>query len=239
MARDAIILSESDEESKTAKGKSAKDPKVIVQDEPSEGENADEDGDEEEEEYEIEQIMDSQRASKGKFRYFVKWKGYDDSHNSWVEEDDAGNAVDLITTYWRLTKGKKPAGGRKSAASASGVSEKGSESSASAVKKRGRSSAKQESDVEEVSDGDRKKARKSNGSAAKSVKKSGSIAPMDVDAPSETEHMFDMSKYSKHQSWEKLVKSVDTVERDEKGDLMLLQFYESHLRWKQVDAADA
>ena len=93
------------------------------------------------------------------------------------------------------------------------------------MKKRGRSSAKQESDVEEVSDGDRlsaaKKARKSNGAAAKSVKKSGSMAPMEVDVQSETEHMFDMSKYAKHQSWEKLVKSVDTVERDDKGDLMV------------------
>jgi len=262
MARDAIVLGDSDGEANHVKARSVKDSAVNAE-EHSEVENA-EDGedDEEEEEYEIEGIMDSQRASKGKFRYFVKWKGYDESHNSWVEEDDAGNATELINTYWRSIKGKKAAG-RKSAAPAS---EKGSESSTSAAKKRGRTSAKQESDIEEIDDGERlsaaKKARKSNGTS-KSVKKSESVAPMEVDE-SETEHVGDMSKYAKYQSWEKLIKSIDTVEKGDDGDLLvyftmkqnsdkhvqpssvcrekfpqlLLEFYESHLRWKQVESGD-
>ena len=29
------------------------------------------------------------RRPKGKFGYFVKWKGYGDDDNSWVHEDDA------------------------------------------------------------------------------------------------------------------------------------------------------
>jgi len=267
MPRDAIILSDGDQEvAKITKGKSVKGTTAGTKQEPSEEENTEE-GDEEEEEYEIEVIIDSQRSGKGKFRYFVKWKGYDEKHNSWVEEDDAGNAGDLIDQYWRTSK-KKAAGRKSGASAASGTSEKESETSTSAVKKRGRSSAKQESDVGDVSDGDRlsaaKKARKSNGTA-KNRKKSVSTAPMDVDEDNDIERMADMSKYLNFESWEDLILSVDTVEKDDQGlglmvyftmkkgkdrhvqpshvcrkkfPQLLLEFYEEHLRWKQVETEE-
>ena len=42
-----------------------------------------------EEEYEVERILDSQRFSRGpKLQYLVKWKGYPDSKNQWVNKDD-------------------------------------------------------------------------------------------------------------------------------------------------------
>ncbi len=41
------------------------------------------------EEYEIEKILDSWRFSRGrKLQYLVKWKGYPDSDNEWVNKKD-------------------------------------------------------------------------------------------------------------------------------------------------------
>jgi Chromo (CHRromatin Organisation MOdifier) domain len=42
-----------------------------------------------EEEYEIEAIINSRRFSRGrKLQYLVKWKGYPDSDNQWVNKED-------------------------------------------------------------------------------------------------------------------------------------------------------
>jgi len=42
-----------------------------------------------EEEYEVEKILDSRRFGRGrKLQYLVKWKGYPDSENQWVDKDD-------------------------------------------------------------------------------------------------------------------------------------------------------
>jgi len=42
-----------------------------------------------EEEYEIEKILDSRQFSKGRKRqYLIKWKGYPDSDNEWVDKQD-------------------------------------------------------------------------------------------------------------------------------------------------------
>jgi len=61
---------------------------------------ADSDGDSEV--YEIEAILDAKRGATGSTRigYFVKWKGYGDEENSWVDERDAGGAKELISDYW-------------------------------------------------------------------------------------------------------------------------------------------
>ena len=41
------------------------------------------------EEYEVEKILDSRKFSRGcKLQYLVKWKGYLDSENQWVDKDD-------------------------------------------------------------------------------------------------------------------------------------------------------
>jgi len=73
-----------------------------------EQQNGSENG-EEEEEYEIEAVLDAkrnkfpevgppslrhvfpanQRALQGRMGYLVKWKGYPDEENSWVDEQDA------------------------------------------------------------------------------------------------------------------------------------------------------
>ena len=41
------------------------------------------------EEYKVEKILDSRKFSRGhKLQYLVKWKGYPDSENQWVDEND-------------------------------------------------------------------------------------------------------------------------------------------------------
>ncbi|KAG6881242.1 hypothetical protein C0995_002527 [Termitomyces sp. Mi166 len=65
--------------------------------------DGDEGGEEEneEEEYEIEEILDAKRGSfpNERMGYFVKWKGYDESKSSWVDEQDAENAGTLIEEF--------------------------------------------------------------------------------------------------------------------------------------------
>ena len=42
-----------------------------------------------EEEYEVERILDSQQFGRGrKLQYLIKWKGYPDSENQWVDKDN-------------------------------------------------------------------------------------------------------------------------------------------------------
>lgn len=74
-----------------------------------------------EDEYEIEYIVDHfQESADGQISYFVKWKGYDNSENSWVYESDMGGAQEMIQEYWaKVPKkgikkmGTKAGGGKK------------------------------------------------------------------------------------------------------------------------------
>ncbi|KAG2067763.1 hypothetical protein BDR04DRAFT_1026375 [Suillus decipiens] len=210
-----------------------------------------EEGDNQDEEYEIEEVIESQKGyfGDGKFGYFVKWKGYPSEDNSWVHEDDAVNAQDLITKYWenkrKASKGGprksidagKPKTGRKSA-----IMEETREPSLSA-KKRGRP---KKADQEEH-----------QGASAKKVTKQL--------AEDEEEVTFgNMKKHMTIASWENLVETIDTIERGDEGNLYvyfkiknsdvrmrevsrlcaqkfpqkLIKFYESNLRWR-IDGEDA
>jgi len=269
MARvETTEVSDSDNEAvSSTKNKSTNGKKVSMapEDDVSEeqvGDGSDE-GSADGSEYEIESIVSAQRNGSG-FSYLVSWKGYGEEHNSWVDDKDAGNANDLIAEYWaKRSKEKK---GRKSVDKPKSASKAGRKSAArdtsvevSSTKKRARSKAKKDgSDVEEDSDRGRpktaKKSRKSTG-----AKSSSSAMVMDVD-----NDIGDMEKYMHHESWEKLIKSVDTVEKGsddklyvfftlktdnerhrqpsevckQRFPLHLIQFYEGHLRWKMVDEAD-
>ena len=49
-------------------------------------------------EWEVEKILDS-KVDRGWVKYYVKWAGYDDSHNSWHSVRDVRNAKDLIRDF--------------------------------------------------------------------------------------------------------------------------------------------
>jgi len=220
------------------------------------------DGEEDEEEYEIEAILDAKKGafSQGRTGYFVKWKGYGEAENSWVDEKDAGNATDLIDEYWRKVKKEKQSG-RKSLdpkpktrrKSAPTVREDTSE--VSQAKKRGRPAAKANKELAE-SEGDEapvsKKSRKSNGLKA--------ATKAQQDDREETPPVGNMERFMSIPSWDNMIDTVDTVERDgdelmvyftlkkdkehvattskvchEKFPGKMLEFYESNLRWKTED----
>ncbi|KAG2362190.1 hypothetical protein BDR07DRAFT_1357973 [Suillus spraguei] len=209
------------------------------------GEASGEEGDNQDEEYEIEEVIESQKGyfGDGKFGYFVKWKGYPSDDNSWVHEDDAVNAQDLITKYWenkrKASKGGprksidagKPKTGRKSA-----IMEETREPTLSA-KKRGRpkkadQEEQSEKEQEASSDGDdaraKKKPRKSQGASAKKVTKQL--------AEDEEEVTFgNMKKHMTIASWENLVETIDTIERGDEGNLYVyFKIKNSDVRMREV-----
>ena len=54
------------------------------------------------EEFEVEKILDSRRHGRGrKLQYLIKWKGYPDSENQWVNWDDAKESLDAIRDFKR------------------------------------------------------------------------------------------------------------------------------------------
>lgn len=61
-----------------------------------------------EEEYEVEEVLDSKVHGKG-LRYLVKWKGYDESENSWEPVKNLKNAqVKVKEFHWRHPSAPRP-----------------------------------------------------------------------------------------------------------------------------------
>jgi len=190
-----------------------------------------------EEEYEIEKILDAKLGTfpNGRMGYLVKWKGYSEEHNSWVDEKDAGNAQVLIDEYWQRNKKDKKAG-RKSMGPAPRVSsakaprgstarDDSSEVEEMPAKKRGRppkaKSARGSSEQQKVEDEeeeDRPKVKK----ARKSTGKKAASEPMDVDE-SGPESYRDMKTWMSSATWEHIVDTIDTVERTS-DDRLLVYF---------------
>lgn len=200
----------------------------------SEAENG-EDNEEEQEEYEIEEIRDAKRGyfPGGRIGYLVKWKGYQESENSWVDEADAENAGDLVKEFWqkrervkvarKATDGKSPKRSRKSVA-ADDLSD--AAATTTAPKKRGRKPANKE-DSDEDMEKDKpesasaratKKARKNTTekSPDKPKRKAQSTASTRTASPIPVERdevAMNMAKYMNQDNWEDLIATVDTVER--------------------------
>jgi hypothetical protein len=130
------------------------------------------------------------------------------------------NADDLIAEYWKThTKTKKaprksveaktPKRPRKSAAPEDGSDRE----SASVAKKRGRKpQAKADSDMETGKDNEEAEETR----APKRLKKNGSAKEPTV---MEVSEIGDMKHYMSVQSWESLIESVDTIEREDDGTL--------------------
>ncbi|KAA1468909.1 hypothetical protein DENSPDRAFT_834397 [Dentipellis sp. KUC8613] len=226
MARAADSDSEKDVESKK---KSSKDSKEQATEDGNDASNAE--GSEEEAEYEIESIIEAKRGifGKGIMGYLVSWKGFGPEDNSWVREEDAGNAKDLIEEYWAKTRKAKKASETKPKAPRTSTARASSPvaESASTTKKRGRgrpSKTKRDSDEEEedTSVRARKKSRQSNGGSR--AAKADSPAPEESDAgdaiPKHV-HPSEIKKYSDMTSWERLVEKVETVEKGENDSLIV------------------
>eukprot|EP00795_Rhopilema_esculentum_P001136 gene1136-15480_t len=58
------------------------------------------DGDSESEEYEIEKIISCRLAKNGTLSYLVRWKGYDESDDTWEPEENLRGCRDAILTFF-------------------------------------------------------------------------------------------------------------------------------------------
>ncbi|KAL7280336.1 hypothetical protein ACG7TL_005253 [Trametes sanguinea] len=217
-----------------------------------EDEGSEEDEEEDEEEYEIEAILDAKygtfpevrlrspptpqrqtgrnsRDHKGRVGYLVKWKGYGEEHNSWVDEKDAEGARDLIAEFWKHHK----KGSRKSDVKPkatpkprkSSVKADSDVESTAPAKKRGRQSkstparaASDEEDEEDAAPKQKKPRKSAGGSAAKTNNRRKSNASA---ADEDGEPYADLRKLKDMASWEHLVERIDTVERTQDGDLFV------------------
>ena len=60
------------------------------------------------EEFEVEKVLDSRRYGRGrKLQYLIKWKGYPDSDNQWVNWDDAQESLDAIRDFKQLNSDRE------------------------------------------------------------------------------------------------------------------------------------
>ncbi|KAJ7877423.1 hypothetical protein B0H14DRAFT_2501204 [Mycena olivaceomarginata] len=220
----------------------------------------DEDDGTEKEDYEIEAILE---AKRGHFRkhpqklgFYVQWKGYDKSQNSWVMEDDA-NAPELIKAFMAKCGEKLPRkaagepvseGGARMSSAAYALDAEAS-SSASGTKKRGRKSSGKVAGRQE--DPDERPTKK--------LRENSTLASLSTPANKPTENIVigDMSQHMHKATWEHLIKIIDTVDHvdehlviyftlhtgehmkadsevcHEKFPKKLLEFYEGNLRWKE------
>ncbi|KAI0687142.1 hypothetical protein C8T65DRAFT_712237 [Cerioporus squamosus] len=242
------------------------------------GAGDDDDDDEDEEEYEIEAILEAKNGSfpNGRTGYLVKWKGYGEEHNSWVDELDAQGAKELIEEFWKNNSKKaaarksdakpkptpKP---RKSTARATTQESELEEVAPPPAKKRGRpskASARSPSEEQEQEEEAPKKKPRKGTNAPKSASAKRAAARLEDSDQDEDERIYtDMSKWKDATSWEHLVECIDTVERTEDNELivyftlkhgkghgkettevckrkmpnLLIDFYQSNLRWKPSD----
>lgn len=125
------------------------------------------------------------------------------------------NANDLIAEYWRKKNSKK---GRKSTEkpSAKKGGHKSPEVPSSSTTTKRKRAKKEDSDAESDRPKGKATSKKSNGG-----KKIRNSEAMDVD-DAEDDNVGMMENYMDQENWEKLIKTVDTVERD--GDILWIYF---------------
>ncbi|KIK61978.1 hypothetical protein GYMLUDRAFT_42406 [Collybiopsis luxurians FD-317 M1] len=230
------------------------------------GAEDEEGGSEEEEEYEIEEIIKHQKGyfPAGRMGYLVKWKNYGQEHNSWVDEQDAGNADELIANYW-TKKNKKP----ESTSARKGRKSIANESPEPSSRKRRKSTTKDDDEEDESVS-----VKKKRMSTTNTKKKAESVDPESEDNDAGDKGKADetvygenhMQRFMKQTTWEKLIARVDTVEKPSDNDQLIvyfrlkkdnrrvrlpakicnekfpqamLSFYESNLKWKETEVDDA
>ncbi|KAF7371863.1 hypothetical protein MVEN_00043300 [Mycena venus] len=223
----------------------------------------DEDSGDDEEEFEIEAILEAEKDQfrKNKYMYLVKWKGYGTDHNSWVAEDDAGNATLLIKAFWDEKKSHKnvtktPSKRARKSMQASDAPDVGS--SASVAKNRGRKSVSEKPADTDDEERPAKKSRKASEKRAVMADARTTTSTVTELLP-DKEEAGTTSELMHAPTWDQLIERIDTVEREDetlyvyftlnggeriredskicadKFPKLLIDFYEAHLRWTEAN----
>ncbi|KAG8731145.1 hypothetical protein FRC11_004946 [Ceratobasidium sp. 423] len=208
----------------------------------SESEQEDEEG------YEVEAILDAkwQYNKRGKWSYYVRWKGYGPEEDLWIDEEDAAGADDLIKEYHESNNLPRDGKGKK------GPVKKGRPSATTVQKKRKASEDEMDVDQEEAPKKQTKRGRPSKAKVPE--------PKSEPEEEEEEEHEFaSMDDYLKKARWDDLIKEIETVENTgselialitradgqkskvsttvlaERCPQMLITFYETHLKWRPTD----
>jgi len=168
-----------------------------------------------EEEYEIEAILKVRRNMFGtRMGYFVKWKGYPPSENSWVDEMDAGGADELIREYW-ATNSSKSSKAAKSRSNGSpngkGTASRGRPRKSDVAPTSRAATSKRALTGDNTSDSEAEPA--DNGRVKRLRESSNDIGDDSLPTASS------MKEFASKKNWEKSVKEIETVQRDQEGAL--------------------
>ena len=126
---------------------------ITVDDNDAEDDAAAASGDEAEDEYEIEHIVSHfHDSADNQLSYFVKWKGYPESENTWVYESDMGGAQEMIAEYWAKAPEKRvkkmgTKGGKRGKRQSSVAASPAAKASSSALTAAGKRSSRRESSI--------------------------------------------------------------------------------------------
>ncbi|KAI0741639.1 hypothetical protein C8Q80DRAFT_146850 [Daedaleopsis nitida] len=207
---------------------------VQEEDKKADGNEEDDSQGEDEEEYEIEAILEAKQGAfpEGVMGYLVKWKGYDATHNSWVKEEDAEGARELIAEFWKKNTKKqlrkpepkpKPTPKPRKSVARKDESDDGEEEEAP-KKKRGRpskASVGRAASEDQEEEAPKKKPRKSTG-AGKNTSASArrtAAAVADEDEDEDEQEFVNMKKMKDATTWDHLIQCIDTVEKADNGEL--------------------
>ncbi|KAK0543690.1 hypothetical protein OC846_006102 [Tilletia horrida] len=221
------------------------------------------------EEYEIEQVLDCdyERFEQGKWAYLVSWKGYGPDDNSWVREEDAENAQEMLDEFWEHNSSKREAVERAIAAK---------KAKAAASKKRSRASGSRGSMERDVSSSQKRARQGSSSRDQRAIEvddfddeedEAAATAAAQREDPIARKKKKDMEakrRLAAVGDWDPLVERVETVERNESGELVvfltfntgeqlayqsdvcrtrcpqaLIKFYEQHLRFRDSSGSNA
>lgn len=152
--------------------------------------------------------------------YFVSWVGYGSEADSWVKEEDAENAADMLSDYWRSKGPTKSI--RQISKFADQVWKKLEEERA--ARKRARTSQSQEASQASVKGKGKARASRSlRDRALGSEEDEADNVDMSTLNQAEKDALLKKRahrKYAKVADWHDLVEAVDTVERNDEGRLI-------------------
>ncbi|KAL8736677.1 MAG: hypothetical protein Q9166_000043 [cf. Caloplaca sp. 2 TL-2023] len=173
-------------------------PEIAPEEEEEEEENG---GDESEELYVVEKILKHHNNFEdNQMRYEIKWKGYEKkSDRTWETEDNLEGAREILEAYWKQIGGKpvpKP------------IEPK------STGKKRGRQSTGTIQPAKK-----QKKAGRKSASAAQEAQEDDDASPEPPVGYTDVNPDTWQPPAPNDNAWDPLVQNVDTIEKDDKGEL--------------------